>query len=116
MGALTTDLTAQFSVPGQQPNATLAKWRAKQPDWLDSSYKEINDSYNSVTWEMRHTQFLMKLVGGKFVGGSTVYRITALFDDDGFGGSRITVNGSADKRTRAAIKEAADSFVEGGLV
>jgi hypothetical protein len=116
MGDMISELTAQFSVAGQKPNTALARWRASRPEWLGSHFKEISDSYNSVTWEQRHTQLLMKLVGGSFFGGQTVDRLTALFEDNGHGGSTITVNGSADPKTRAAIRSAAEKYYEGGIV
>jgi hypothetical protein len=109
-------LTARFAAPGEPPMQALARWRSSRPEWLPAAYREIEDSYKSVTWEWRHTGALMKLVGGGLFGGQEVYRITALFDDDGAGGSRITVNGQADEDTRAAIRAAAESYVEGGIV
>jgi hypothetical protein len=116
MGTINSELTAQFSAPGQQPTVALSKWRANRPDWLGPHFTEISDSFNSVTWEQRHTQLLMKIVGGGFFGGRTVDRLTALFEDNGAGGSLITVNGSADPKTRQAIKVAAETYVEGGIV
>jgi hypothetical protein len=108
-------LTARFSAP-EPPAQALARWRSARPDWLPSQYREVEDSYESVTWEWRHTGGLMKLVGGGFFGGQEVYRLTALFTDDGAGGSRITVNGRADESTREAIRAAAESYVDGGIV
>ena len=59
----------------------------------------------------------MKLVTlGGLLGGASVYRITAIFEDDGTRGSLITVNGAADVKTRAAIAAAADHVFAGGLV
>ena len=114
--ALSSGITAHFSAPGDPPSSALARWRATPPDWLPSRYGEVEDSYKSVTWEWRHTGLAMKLVGGAMFGGRTVYRITALFDDDGAGGSRITVNGQADEETRAAIAAAADTVFGGEIV
>ena len=117
MGSLSSSLTAQFSARGEPPGSALARWRATPPAWLPAHYGEIEDSYNSVTWEWRHKQLSMKLLpfSGVF-GGATCYRITALFEDDGAGGSRVTVNGQADQKTQAAIGEAAESFLVGGTV
>jgi hypothetical protein len=117
MGALTSTLTARFSAPGERPEAALERWRANPPEWLPDRYREIDRSYNSVTWEWRHTPLSMKLtLIGKWVGGQTVYRLTALFADDGHGGSAITVNGACDDRTHEAIRAAAEQVVEGGVV
>ena len=115
MATYSNAFTAHFSAPHDPPAAVLAQWRATRPTWLPSRYSEIDDSYNSVTWQYSHTQLLMKLVTfGGLLGGSTVYRITALFEEDGASGSAITVNGQADKYTLGAIKEAAEVYVPGG--
>ena len=116
MSAISSGLTAHFSAPGEPPARALAQWRSERPSWLPSKYDEVEDSYKSVTWEFRHTPLSMKLVGGGFFGGRTVYRLTAMFDDDGRGGSKITVNGAADDETREAIRAAAEDFFEGGIV
>jgi hypothetical protein len=116
-GATSSALTARFSVAGEPPATALAKWRTTRPAWLPGRYEEIEDSFDSVTWQWRHKQAAMKLIPfSGFFGGATVYRITALFQDDGAGGSRITVNGEADPDTRAAIGAAAESVFEGGIV
>jgi hypothetical protein len=117
MSAISSTLTASFSAPGEPPATALARWRKTPPDWLPGRYKEIQDSYNSVTWEWRHVLMSMKLVSlGGLLGGATVYRITAIFEDDGARGTLITVNGAADVKTRAAITKAADHVFAGGLV
>jgi hypothetical protein len=113
---LSNTITAKFSAPGEAPMQALARWRSTRPDWLPDHYKEIEDSYKSVTWEWRHTPMSMKLVGGGLFGGRSVYRITASFSDDGAGGSAITVNGQADDHTYKAIVEASDSYAAGGIV
>jgi hypothetical protein len=116
-GSISSALTARFSAAGEPPAAALAKWRANRPGWLPDRYEEIEDSFESVTWQWRHEQLAMKLIPfSGFFGGATSYRITALFQDDGAGGSRITVNGEADSDTRAAIGAAAESVAEGGIV
>ena len=115
MPSITSTLTARFSATGESPASARERWRATTPDWLPRRYGEIDDSYNSVTWQWKHTQLVMKLVAGGLFGGTTAYRLTALFEDDAAGGSRITVNGQADADTRAAIQAAADSYFEGGL-
>ena len=42
--------------------------------------------------------------------------LTALFDDDGAGGTKITLNGQADEKTRAAISAAAENVFESEIV
>jgi hypothetical protein len=117
MGTLSNMITAQFSSPSEQPAAALAHWRATPPAWLPGDYREIDDSYNSVTWEWRHTQWIMKLVTlNGLLGGTTCYRITALFESDGGFGSRITVDGNPDDKTQAAIESAATSYQVGGTI
>jgi hypothetical protein len=114
---ISTTLTARFAAPSEAPDAALAHWQANRPGWLPDRYQEIDRSYNSVTWEWRHTPLSMRFVPfAKMFGGQTAYRITALFGDDGAGGSRITVNGSCDDTTHRAIAAAADEVVEGGVV
>jgi hypothetical protein len=115
--SISAQLTATFTAPNERPATALANWRSNRPEWLPDQYKEIDDSYNSVTWEWRHTPLSMKFVpGAKFFGGQTVYRLTALFDDDGRFGSKITVNGSCDPDTHQAIVAAADNVFDGGIV
>lgn len=69
---------------------------------------------NSVTWEWQHTPLAMKLVG-RFRAAHSARRITALFHDDGAGGSQIIVNGSCDAHTYQAITAAAQETVEHGV-
>jgi hypothetical protein len=114
--AISTNFTAQFK-DGAPPQQALAQWRADRPAWLPARYREIEDSYTSVTWQWRHVGAVMKLVSfGGLLGGQTVYRITAVFSPDQVGGSLVTVNGTADPETRHAIDVAAQGFEEGGLV
>jgi hypothetical protein len=114
--AISTNFTAQFK-DGASPQKALAQWRANRPPWLPNRYQIIEDSYNSVTWQWSHVSFLMKIVTfGGLLGGQTVYRVTALFSPDQFGGSLVTVNGTADPETRRAIEAASTGFEPGGLV
>ena len=48
--------------------------------------------------------------------GETVNTFRCREAGGGSGGSRITVNGQADADTSAAMRAAAESFFEGGLV
>lgn len=114
--AISTNFTAQFK-DGAPPDRALAQWRANRPEWLPAKYQEIADSFNSVTWQWSHLGLMMKLVTfGGLLGGQSVYRITALFTPDAYGGSQVTVNGTADPETRRAIEQAAQGFEAGGLV
>jgi hypothetical protein len=113
--SISAQLTARFSAR-ESPASALAKWRATHPDWLPDHYEQIDESYNSITWEWRHTPMSMKFVPfGAALGGRTVYRLTALFQADGAGGSRITVNGSCDQDTHRAIHAATTDLQEGGV-
>jgi hypothetical protein len=116
MPALSATLTARFELPQEAPPQALARWRAERPSWLAAHYVEVDESYKTITWEWSHTPFSMKLVGGGAFGGHEVFRLTAVFDDDGDGGTHVTVNGTAEEQTREAIRAAADSFVVGGVV
>ena len=114
---ISTTLTARFTAPGEEPAAALARWCANRPEWLPDQYREVERSFNSVTWEWRHRSISLKLtLVGRLRGGQTAHRITAVFHDDGAGGSRITVNGSCDARTYRTITAAAQETVEGGVV
>jgi hypothetical protein len=114
---ISSSLTATFSAPGEAPAAALASWRSDRPAWLPDHYQQIDESYDSLTWEWRRTPMSMKLVPfAKFFGGQTAYRLTAVFQDDGAHGSRITVDGSCDDGTHKAIAAAAEKVVEGGVV
>jgi hypothetical protein len=113
--SISAQLTAHFSAR-EPPALALATWRAQRPEWLPDHYKQIDESYNSITWEWRHTPLSMKLVPfGGAMGGKTVYRLTALFQDDGAGGSKVTINGSCDQATHKAIHAATADVQEGGL-
>jgi hypothetical protein len=93
----------------------IGAWRTSRPAWLPSHYREVEVSYNSVTWEWQHKQLAMKLLPFRgLFGGNTCYRITAFFESDGAFGSHVTVNGQADEKTQAAIAAAAESFQPGG--
>jgi hypothetical protein len=113
--AISAQLTAHFS-DLEPPAAVLQRWRDTRPTWLPDHYRQIDEAYNSITWERRHTPASMRLVSlGGMLGGKTVYRLTALFQDDGSGGTKITVNGSCDAHTHRAIHDAAADVQEGGL-
>ena len=117
MGSISSILTAHFHEPHEQPAAALAHWRTTRPDWLPEHYREIEDSYNSVTWEWRHIQPAMRVIPfAGFFGAATCYRMTALFESDGAFGSSITVNGQCDEKTQKAIETAAEAFQVGGVV
>lgn len=117
MCALSSNLTAHFSEPREQPNAAMAHWRTTRPAWLPAHYKEIDTSYNSVTWEWRHVGWPMRIIPfAGFLSGATCYRITALFESDGGFGSSITVNGQADLKTQDAISSAAQQYEPGGAI
>jgi hypothetical protein len=112
---ISAELTAHLT-EREPPAAALATWRAQRPGWLSNHYQQIDESYNSITWEWRHTPLSMKLVPfGGAMGGRTVYRLTALFQDDGTGGSKITINGSCDQATHKAIHAAITDVQEGGV-
>jgi hypothetical protein len=113
--AISAQLTAHVSV-GEPPLEALAAWRRQPPEWLSDHYQQVDESYDSITWEWRHTPLSMKLVPfAGAMGGRTVYRLTALFQDDGAGGSRVTINGSCDPDTHRAIHAATPDIQEGGL-
>lgn len=117
MCALSSNLTAHFTEPHEQPDAAMAHWRTNRPAWLPDHYREIDNSYNSVTWEWRHIQWFMRFIPfAGFFGGATCYRITALFESDGAFGSSITVNGQADLKTQEAISSAAQQYEPGGAI
>jgi hypothetical protein len=104
-------LSARLRAPGENPARALARWRRSPPPWLSASYVEIDATEHSVAWEHRHTRLLMKLVSFEgLLVGVTPYRLTALFAQDGEGGSQITVEGDADELVRAGIEAAAEEF------
>jgi hypothetical protein len=112
--SISAQLTAHLSV-SEPPAAGLASWKAQNPPWLPDHYHMVDESYDSLTWEWRHTPLMMKFVPfGAAAGGQTVYRLTALFQDDGAGGSKVTLNGSCDADTHRAIHAATADVQEGG--
>ena len=117
MPTLSNQFTARFRETTEQPAAALARWTETHPAWLPEAYEVIDGSYNSVTWEWRTKQFVMKILpfSGLF-GGKTAYRITAHFESDGGLGSVVTVVGQADDKTRAEIQAAAENYLVGGAV
>jgi hypothetical protein len=113
--SISAQLTAHLSAR-EPPAVALATWRAQRPEWLPDHYQQVDESYNSITWEWRHTPLSMKIVPfGGAMGGKTVYRLTALFQDDGAGGSKVTINGSCDQETHRAIHAVTADVQEGGV-
>jgi hypothetical protein len=117
MPTYSNQFTAEFRVPNQQPDAALRQWTEAHPAWLPEHYKVIDGSYNTVTWQWRHTQPIMRIIPfAAFFGGQTVYRITARFATDGGLGSVVTVNGQGEDKILPGIQAAADSYLAGGTI
>ena len=100
--AISAQLTARLTVR-EPPAAALAGWRRQRPEWLADHYQQIDESYNSITWEWRHTPLSMKLVPfAGAMGATTVYRLTALFQDDGAGGGARLARALSSRSTESS--------------
>ncbi len=104
---MANEISLHFLVPGR-PDSALASWRAQPPSWINQyGYKQIDESFNSLVFERRHTSKLAKAFGldaFSFGMWESVQRLTALFVDDGSGHTRITINGYADPKARGEIE------------
>lgn len=107
-------------VDPRPPEAVLAAWRSDPPPALrDGGFRVVDESYNSLTWERHFLDWPMKIMVVCTLGMllllrglipmETVWRVTTRFADDGetTRGTRVTVQGKADERTRHAFGETA---------
>jgi hypothetical protein len=100
------ELNVQFLL--SEPAATaLQTWKASPPEFLNS-FEIVDESYNSLTYERRFTELPMKITNALSLGlfgkqGESIWRATARFDADGDYRTRVTVLGTLDEETRAAL-------------
>jgi hypothetical protein len=108
------EIELHWTVSGSAEQA-VAKWRADPPSALAGRYELEDESYNGLTYQRTHYDWPAKLL---FVipvtlpfalllrtGLQSVFRFTVRFDADGRAATRITLTGTADPRTAAALRE-----------
>jgi hypothetical protein len=109
---MSDELQLQFDV-NQPPNYVIDSWRREPPAALkDGGYELTDESFNSLTWEARYMDWPMKILAITTLGFAllfkgfmtSVFRLTARFDEDG-AGTRITLVGRAHPDTRVALGE-----------
>ena len=103
------ELELRFEVDGP-PSYVMDEWRREPPRALrDEGYELVDESYNSLTFELRYLDWPAKLVvygtivGLLFKGMMTsIFRVTARFDEQG-AKTRVLLVGTVHPRTRAAL-------------
>ena len=102
----TNEVNAQFVV-SEPATSALASWKASPPPAFDE-FELIDESYNSLTYEKRWMEWYMKITYALSLGlfgkqGESIWKATARFDEHDGGGTRVTVVGMLDEKTRAAL-------------
>jgi hypothetical protein len=90
----------------------LQTWKAAPPEAF-AAYEVMDESYNSVTYEKRWMDRPMKITNALSFGlfgrlGESIWRATVRFDADGDHRTKVTVVGSLDEETRAALGQWAE--------
>src|SRR6185436_14918305 len=109
---MSDELQLQFDMR-EPPSSVMESWRREPPEALeDGGYELTDESFNSLTWEARYMDWPQKILVVCTLGFAllfrgfmtSVFRLTARFDEDG-PGTRVTFVGKAHPRTRAALGE-----------
>ncbi len=109
---MSDELQLQFDVR-QSPASMMEGWRREPPKALkEGGYELADESFNSLTWEARYMDWPQKILVVCTLGlallfrgfMTSVFRLTARFDQDGTG-TKVTMVGRAHPRTRAALGE-----------
>lgn len=109
---MSDELQLMFDVH-EPPQSVMDEWRRNPPEALkDGGYELVDESFNSLTWEAKYMDWPQKFLAVSTLGlaliwrgfMTSVFRLTARFDEDG-AGTRVTVVGKAHPRTRAALGE-----------
>ena len=107
---MSDELQLQFNVQ-QQPQSVIDSWRREPPAALkEGGYELTDESFNSLTWEARYMDWPQKVLVVCTLGFAllfkgfmtSVFRLTARFDEDG-AGTKVTLVGRAHPETRAAL-------------
>ena len=109
---MSDELQLQFEV-NERPASVLEAWRRDPPEAItDGGFELTDESFNSLTWEARYMDWPQKILVFCTLGFAllfrgfmtSVFRLTARFDEDG-AGTKVTMVGRAHPRTRAALGE-----------
>jgi hypothetical protein len=100
------ELNVQFLL-AEPASTAMQTWKASPPE-LFADFEIVDESYNSLTYERRFTELPMKITNALSLGlfgkqGESIWRATARFDADGDHRTRVTVLGTLDEETRAAL-------------
>ena len=111
------EIELRFAVPGFA-RQVMEQWRRQPPGALaDAGYELVDESVQTLTWQVQYLDWPGKLVAyGTFGVGllfrgmmASTFRLTARFDDDGGGRTRVLLLGTAHPRTRAALVALAEA-------
>ena len=109
---MSDELQLQFDV-NEPPASVIDSWRREPPEALtEGGYELTDESFNSLTWEARYMDWPQKILVVCTLGFAllfrgfmtSVFRLTARFDEEG-AGTRVTLVGRAHPKTRAALGE-----------
>jgi hypothetical protein len=109
---MSDELQLQFDV-NERPASVMEEWRRSPPEPIkEGGYELTDESFNSLTWEARYMDWPQKVLVFCTLGFAllfrgfmtSVFRLTARFDEDG-AGTKVTVVGRAHPETRAALGE-----------
>jgi hypothetical protein len=100
------ELNVQFLL-AEPASTAMQTWKASPPEPF-ADFAVVDESYNSLTYERRFTELPMKITNALSLGlfgkqGESIWRATARFDADGDYRTRVTVLGTLDEETRAAL-------------
>ena len=104
------------------PDMAIVEWRRNPPPALaEGKYELVDQAYNSLSYEARYYDWPAKLLMyttfgvGYLLRGTmeSLYSLTVHFSAEGEG-TKVTVVGKADPKTRAALGDLADQY--GGAV
>ena len=87
-------------------------WRVDAPQALTAGdFEQIDESYNSITYESRYYDWPAKLLFVTTCGTALIWKgfmastntVTARFDKEGEAATKVTMTGKADPDTRARL-------------
>jgi hypothetical protein len=111
MTGLINQITIQYHLD-EPPDEARISWKESPPEWVTrAGYELVDESYNGLSYRADVTPLWQRVV---FLGmGNSYYALSLVFAADGVG-SRVTINGQAEEKTAAAIRQ--DAAAHGGGV
>jgi hypothetical protein len=111
MAGLVNRITIQYHLD-QPPDEARSSWKESPPEWMAKArYELVDESYNGLSYRADVTPLWQRVV---FLGtANSYYPLAMRFEADGFG-SKVTIDGQAEEKTAAAIRQ--DAADHGGGV